>query len=642
MNLVIANTNATAFAVSRALNCTDRTEDGYYTNDTMSIIVAHVAPDMVAPNTLQDYTGGSDFTKELPFVPTKHLYHVKDKKAAERIFALMRQADEVVFASNGGCIEQGMFDMLCQSAKVGRKRSRMWLTSLTNKAINHAYRYRTGGRGLYRLARAGNAMMACDNLFEINFGGTLAQAYGKGAFPLRRPDTSILWTLCELVDSRKKFRQGDKQYTFGMTVEYAGLHVKLCPANIWDDESVVLNRVSQLRNLMGGTLSAYVIDCSDVESQELVELFTHSTLQTEAMRQLGFMPAKTNALANALYEKGLISSPLTSVAELPKRMKDSLTKRYPGAKHFPYEDNSVCRHSHGIITTGRNPIFLSSDEEWLYGFIAKRVEQVFSQKRTERELVLCVPVANLELYGSAIVPDDFYIPEGSEIEVKVTGVSHSSFSEKHLGNVVGADFLETIYEYFEMEAGDDYPVCEYADMGLALQRLIDNGFVESILGELFPTEKARLLMALTRNTDFGCVGTVMSQIGDMEKTVWDGGTLAILHKYEDWLSNQIITLITDTAIFCAKPMAHRCPKCGQVTLTEYPMVISCSHCNFALPKQFRGYDFTAKDINQLLTHRYTSPIYGLKGRKGRKYCDALVLDARFRLTSAPAEASILS
>lgn len=226
--------------------------------------------------------------------------------------------------------------------------------------------------------------------------------------------------------------------------------------------------------------------------------------------------------------------------------------------------------------------------------------------------------------------------------MKVTGVSHSSFSEKHPGNAVGADFLETIYEYFEMEAGDDYPVCEYADMGLALQRLIDNGFVESILGELFPTEKARLLMALTRNTDFGCVGTVMSQIGDMEKTVWDGGTLAILHKYEDWLSNQIITLITDTAIFCAKPMAHRCPKCGQVTLTEYPMVISCSHCNFALPKQFRGYDFTAKDIDQLLTHRYTSPIYGLKGRKGRKYCDALVLDARFRLTSAPSEASILS
>lgn len=52
--------------------------------------------------------------------------------------------------------------------------------------------------------------------------------------------------------------------------------------------------------------------------------------------------------------------------------------------------------------------------------------------------------------------------------MKVTGVSHSSFSEKQPGNVVGADFLEAIYEYFEIEVGDDYPVCEYADTGLAL------------------------------------------------------------------------------------------------------------------------------------------------------------------------------
>lgn len=66
MNLVIANTNATAFAVSRALNCTDRTEDGHYTNDTMSIIVAHVVPDIVAPNTLQDYTGGAISPRSFP------------------------------------------------------------------------------------------------------------------------------------------------------------------------------------------------------------------------------------------------------------------------------------------------------------------------------------------------------------------------------------------------------------------------------------------------------------------------------------------------------------------------------------------------------------------------------------------------
>lgn len=95
---------------------------------------------------------------------------------------------------------------------------------------------------------------------------------------------------------------------------------------------------------------------------------------------LGYIfQAKTNALAAALYEKEHISSPQSSVSELPMRLKDNLAKRYSGAKHFPYEDYSVCRHSRGIITAGRNPIFLSSDKERLYGFIAKRVEQVFGQ-----------------------------------------------------------------------------------------------------------------------------------------------------------------------------------------------------------------------------------------------------------------------
>ena len=37
MNLVIAHSAQIAFAVSRALNCTDRTENGDYTNDTGSI-----------------------------------------------------------------------------------------------------------------------------------------------------------------------------------------------------------------------------------------------------------------------------------------------------------------------------------------------------------------------------------------------------------------------------------------------------------------------------------------------------------------------------------------------------------------------------------------------------------------------------
>lgn len=53
-------------------------------------------------------------------------------------------------------------------------------------------------------------------------------------------------------------------------------------------------------------------------------------------------------------------------------------------------------------------------------------------------------------------------------------------------------------------------------------------------------------------------------------------------------------------------------------------------------------ELTETDIRQLLTYGYTSPIYGFIGNQGRKFCDALVLDAKFRVTFAAKAAKIYS
>ncbi|WP_290376757.1 hypothetical protein, partial [Duncaniella muris] len=74
MNLVIAHSAQIAFAVSRALNCTDRTENGDYTNDTGSIVITSVESSLVEPAPFQYYAGGSDFLKTLPFIPKRYLY----------------------------------------------------------------------------------------------------------------------------------------------------------------------------------------------------------------------------------------------------------------------------------------------------------------------------------------------------------------------------------------------------------------------------------------------------------------------------------------------------------------------------------------------------------------------------------------
>ncbi|WP_370863123.1 hypothetical protein [uncultured Duncaniella sp.] len=49
---------------------------------------------------------------------------------------------------------------------------------------------------------------------------------------------------------------------------------------------------------------------------------------------------------------------------------------------------------------------------------------------------------------------------------------------------------------------------------------------------------------------------------------------------------------------------------------------------------------TDKDIEQLVRYKYTSPIYGFIDRKGRKFCESLVIDNRFGVTFSAKAAKI--
>ena len=230
MNLIIANNPTIAFSISRTLNCTDRTPDGAYTNDTSSIVITAVDPGLFAPLSLQSYTDGSDFVKTLPFIPEEYKMGIRqtvvdgkikilpeDKMAADNLAAHIANAEEVIFASDGGSESQALFSILCQLNKVGVKTGRMWLTALNHKAINNAYRHRHNGVHVTRIGRAGLVQLGMDFLHNTNVEQALAQAYGKGAFRLGRPDAALLWTANNMIESRRKVVEGEKLNTVSLT-----------------------------------------------------------------------------------------------------------------------------------------------------------------------------------------------------------------------------------------------------------------------------------------------------------------------------------------------------------------------------------------------------------------------------------------
>lgn len=655
MNLIIAHSSQIAFAISRALNCTDRTDWGAYTNDTGTIVITSVDPNLVGPAPYGFYANGGGFIKTLPFIPETYLCGIRaenrdgkfkvseeDMGVLRNLRSLMMDAAEVIFASNEGCMAQAMFAILCQNMKTGRRTSRMWLTTLSNRAISYAYRNREHGRNLTRIARAGLVHLGMDFLFGTNVEQAFAQMYGRQSFPMERMDIAALWLLCNSYDNISKKRPKKTGYTVSVTGKWNGSDVQMSPVEVWSKELQAKLVYADLRNMAGKTVSAEVIEVNP-KVEWRFDLLDMVSLQEAALDELGFLPQRTMAVADALFEKGLISSPRTSVSGLPVHMKRHIERRFPETKGYEFSPEEQIPYCHGILTTERTPLFLSEDEQRLYDLIKSRMEMAFDSTKCT-EVGITANIGGIEFYGTTELPADAECVPGS-IEFEISGASVYSFSDYQPEKLTACNFLHDLNGL--VNAGGDtpllLPVSGHRDCGATLQRLIDNGFVKYLLGDIEPTEKARVLMSHTAHLELSDIGKFIGQIDEVDALAENRRpTKPVIKAYEEWIHPLILSLLTNKNSFSNKVSSYTCPKCGNHGLTVFPATVACECCGFSIPRHYRGHDLTEKDIEQLVLYKYTSPIYDFIDRKGRKFSESLVIDSRFGVTFAAKAAKIYS
>lgn len=653
MNLIIANSAQIAFAVSRALNCTDRTANGDFTNDTGTLVITSVEPDFVGPAPLQAYTNGEDFMKTLPFIPGKYLYDYprrevngkyritsEAKSLLDKLRTLVSEAAEVIFASDRGSEAEAVFVMLCMATRAGQRTSRMWLTTLSNRAIAFAYRNRESGRNIARIARSGIVHHGMNFLFRTNVEQAFARMYGKQSFPMERMDIAALWLLCNSYDNMKVKLPKKTRYTVGIAGEWNDNNIQMSPSVVWDKESPAKVAYIDLRQMTGKMVKAEVVEVNPKVEWKF-ELLNMATLQEAALDELGFLPNRTMTAADLLFEKGLISSPRTSVTGLPSRMKRHIERRFPEAKGFHFLPEDEMPYCHGIITTERTPLFLGEDEQRVYELISMRTEMAFESAKSV-EVEITANICGIDFFGIAELPADADCVPGS-IEFAISGASIYSFSDHRPETLTAVDFLHDLNGL--VNAGGNVPMLlpmnDSRDCGACLQRLIDNGFVKYLLGDIEPTEKARVLMAHTAHLELADIGTFISQVDEVDALAENRKpTMPVMRAYEEWIQPLILSLLTDKKSFSCKVSAHTCPQCGNSGLSVFPSTITCECCGFSIPRHYRGHDLTEKDIEQLVRYKYTSPIYDFIDRKGRKFCESLVIDNRFGVTFASKAAKI--
>lgn len=380
MILIVCENSRISDTVALALGANTETPTGIHASTTVTVVT--IPEKFIRQIPLDEMAEG-----EYPFIPEKFKMAVTMKELERELKPLFREAEEVVFASDGGADAQARFFNICRHFRVGCPRSRMWLNRLSYGAIRGAFHFRETGRHLHRLAQTGLVSKGMDMLFAYNIDQTCLHI-GLPAYHLTRQEVIALEHVGDICH---RFSDIDDDFN-GFTV-FLNTGDKDCFAAdcSWADEAEAEKALAEVP--VGKTLPATMT--VDETADFNIRFHTLLTLQMDAYNNLGFMPGKTLKVAQKLYDKGLISSPMTDCPHLPAQLRGHLETVFSNVDGYCWEKSDATLNSHAIITLRAAEDGMTTAEVQLYRLIFNRMGAVVSQKPTRKYATIRVGIGNL-------------------------------------------------------------------------------------------------------------------------------------------------------------------------------------------------------------------------------------------------------
>ena len=402
MKTIIAEKPSVAREIARIVGATKR-EEGYFSGNGYAVTWAY---GHLVQLTMPEGYGIHGFAREhLPILPdtfTLQPRHTKTEKGYKpepsvvtqiRIVGrLFSESKQIVVATDAGREGELIFRYLYSYLNCRTPFVRLWISSLTDKAIREGLRHLEEGNCYDRLYHAAKARSEADWLVGINATQAMTIAAGRGTYSLGRVQTPTLAMVCARYWDHKRFTP-EAFWQVHLSAEGTGEQtVKFSSLEKWKEKfpaEHIYNKVKAQPSLL----------VTKVECKEKVEdtplLYDLTTLQKEANAKHGFTAEKTLEIAQKLYEKKLITYPRTGsryipedvFAEIPKLL--SFLGGYPEwIGKVPHRDrrprrsvdNSKVTDHHALLVTGEKPLFLSKEDNTIYQMIAGRMVEAFSDK----------------------------------------------------------------------------------------------------------------------------------------------------------------------------------------------------------------------------------------------------------------------
>ena len=317
MKLVICEKPSVGTAVAAALGVTGR-KDGYIEGNgyLISWCIGHLVQLSEAAAYGEQYKKWS--YDSLPILPQEWQYTVAaDKGKQFKILKdLMHRADvsEVVNACDAGREGELIFRFVYHQAGCKKPFTRLWISSMENEAIRSGFDNLKDGREYDALYHSALCRAKADWLIGINATRLFSCLYGK-TLNVGRVQTP---TLKMLVDRDAAITGFQKETYYHVRLTLPGAEAasaKICAA----DEA---SRLKAACEASAAVCTSLVKEKKTIAPPKLFDL---TSLQREANRIYGYTAKQTLDLAQALYEKKLLTYPRTDSAFLTDDMGETAT-----------------------------------------------------------------------------------------------------------------------------------------------------------------------------------------------------------------------------------------------------------------------------------------------------------------------------
>ena len=591
-------------------------------------------------------------------------YH--DDPAALKQLKVIRscfdKADRIIVATDAGREGELIFRYIYQHLGCRKPFDRLWISSLTDKAIREGMANLKPGSHYDNLYHSAKARSEADWLVGINASRALSIAR-KGGYSLGRVQTPTLAMVCRRYIENRDF-SSVPYWKLSVLTEKEDLSLKTVGCKDYESEASAQTALAALRSQSQLTVETVVRKVAGTPPPLLYDL---TALQKDANKRHGFSADKTLSIAQSLYEKKITTYPRTGsryisedvFEEVPVLLrKIGKTLSNPLNRHSV--DNTKVTDHHAIIPTGETPSGLSTDETTIYQMVVNRFVEAFSPNSEEERMQVRFTDGTNTFTWKAYRQISLgwkAVQKGKEVEAEKKEDSDEqilsslpSLTEEEVLPLVSAEItahktkpkplyteatLLSAMENARKEVEDAESKKAMAECGIGtpatraniIETLILRDYIRRDKKAIIPTEKGLAVYEIVK--DKKIANAEMTGSWELALAAIEAGKMPS-DKFAQGINSYVGTICEELLSLSSEQKSYpvyRCPKCGQQSVGIYAKVAKCRHetCGFHVFREVCGIHLSEDNIRELISSGRTPILKGLTSKAGKKFNARLVL-----------------